>query len=108
MLLKAIPRRRRVFEPRITENPKFQALTPLYPEPDTVDGEADKVKVMLRRNPSQSTSAVRYTPWTGHTTEGYCHFRAMLDKYTKQARLYNVFERVGAVTLLLSGTPLSN
>jgi hypothetical protein len=58
MLLKAIPRRSRVFLPRITENPKFQAPIPLYPEQDTVDGEADKVKVNLRRNPSQSTSAV--------------------------------------------------
>jgi hypothetical protein len=111
MLSKAIPRRSRVFEPRITENPKFQAPIPLYPEPDTVDGEADKVKVKLRRNPSQSTSAVYekiYTPWTGHTTEGYCYFRAMLDEYTKQAPLNNVVERVGAVSLLLSGTLLSN
>jgi hypothetical protein len=58
MLSKAIPRKSRVFEPRITENPKFQAPIPLYPEPDMIDGEADKVKVKLRRNPSQSTSAV--------------------------------------------------
>jgi hypothetical protein len=32
----------------------------------------------------------------------------MLDKYTKQAPLNNVVERVGAVSLLISGTPLSN
>jgi hypothetical protein len=88
MLMKAIPRRDCVFELEITENPKYQAPIPLYPEPDTTVGDADKVKVKIRRNTSQSTSVVyekTYTPWTGHTTEGYCHFRAMLDKYIKQA-----------------------
>jgi hypothetical protein len=83
MLSKVILRRSYVFEPQITENPKFQARIPLFPEPGMVDGEADKFKVKLRRNPSQSTSVVNekiYTPQTGHMTKGYYHFRAMLSK----------------------------
>jgi hypothetical protein len=73
--------------------------------------EVDKVKVTLRQNPVQTTSPIykkTYTPWTGHTVKGYCKFRAMLDEYSRQAPLNNVNKRVGAVILLLSGTPLSN
>jgi hypothetical protein len=64
------------------DNLKFQAPIPLYPEPDETEVEVDKVKVKLRRNPGQTTSPIyekTYTPWTGHTVEGYCRFRATLD-----------------------------
>jgi hypothetical protein len=30
--------------------------------------------------------------WAGHTVEGYCKFRAMLDEYIKQPPLNNVNE----------------
>jgi hypothetical protein len=70
-----------------------------------------KVKVKLRKSPTVASSPSyekSYTPWTGHTVEGYCKSRAMFDEYIKQAPLNNVNERVNAVSLLLSGTPLSN
>jgi len=35
MLSKMVPRKSRGFETRVTENPKFQAPIPLYPEPGT-------------------------------------------------------------------------
>jgi hypothetical protein len=111
MLSKMVPQKSRGFETRVTDNSKFQAQIPLYLEPDKTEAEVNKVKVKLQRNPAQTTSPIykkTYTPWTGHTVEGYCQFRATLDKYTRQAPLNNVNERVGAVTLLLSGTPLSN
>jgi hypothetical protein len=95
----------------VTDNPHWQAPIPLYPEPDTGETEIKKVKVKLRRNPTVASSPTykkSYTPWTGHTVEGYCKFRAMLDEYIKQAPLNNVNERVNTVSLLLSGTPLSN
>jgi hypothetical protein len=69
------------------------------------------VKVKLRRNPTVASSPTyekSYTPWTGNRIEGYSKFRAILDKYMKQAPLNNVNERVNAVSLLLSRTPLSN
>jgi hypothetical protein len=40
--------------------------------------------------------------------QGYCHFRVVLYEHTKQAPLNNVIERVGVVSLLLSGTLLAN
>jgi hypothetical protein len=69
------------------------------------------VKVKLQRNPiigSSPTYEKSYMPWTGHTVEGYCTFRAMLDEYVKQAPFNNMNEWVNAFSLLLSGTPLSN
>jgi hypothetical protein len=57
---------------------------------------------------SSTTYEKSYTPWPGHTVEGYCKFRTMLDKCIKQSPLNNVNERVNTVSLLLSGTPLSN
>jgi hypothetical protein len=111
MLSKMVPWKSCGFETRVTDNPKFQAPISLYPEPDETEAEVDKVKVKLQRNPAQTTPPIykkNHTPWTGHTVEGYCRFQATLDKYTQQAPFNNVNERVGAVTLLLSGTPLSN
>jgi hypothetical protein len=99
------------FKTQVTDNPKFQALIPLYPELDKTETEVDKVKVKLQRNPGQTTSPIykkTYTPWTGHTVEGYCQFQARLDEYTQQVPLNNMNERVGAATLLLGGTPVSN
>ena len=69
------------------------------------------VKLKLRRNPTVALSPTyekSYAPWTGHTVEGYCKFRAMLDEYIKQAPLNNVQERAAAITYLLCGTSLSN
>jgi hypothetical protein len=94
----------------VTENPRWQAPIPLYQEP-TGETKIEKVKVKLLRNPtvaSPPTYEKSYTPWTGHSVEGYCKFRAMLGECIKQAPLNNVNERVNAVSLLLSGTPLSN
>jgi hypothetical protein len=59
----------------VTDNPRWQAAIPLYPEPDTDETELEKVKVKLRRNPTVASSPTyekSYTPWTGHTVEGYC------------------------------------
>jgi hypothetical protein len=73
--------------------------------------EIKKVKIKLRRNPMVALSPTyekSSTPWTGHTVQGYCKFRAMFDEYIKQAPLNNVNERVNAVSLLYRGTPLSN
>jgi hypothetical protein len=70
-----------------------------------------KVKVKLRRNPTVVSSPIyekSYTPWTGYTVEEYCKFRVMIDEYIKQAPLNNVNKRMNAVSLLRSGTPLSN
>jgi hypothetical protein len=67
----------------MTDNPRWQAPIPFYPEPDTGETEMEKVKVKLRRNPTVASSPTyekSYTPWTGHTVEGYCKFRAMLDE----------------------------
>jgi hypothetical protein len=84
----------------------------LYPEPVTVDGEPDKVKAKLRRNPSQLTSVVYeeniYPMDWSYDHVGYSHFRAMLDKYKKQTLLNNIIECVGTVSLLFSGTTLLN
>ena len=38
------------FKTCVTDNPRFQAPLPLYPEPDMVDAEVDKVKVKLLIN----------------------------------------------------------
>jgi hypothetical protein len=57
---------------------------------------------------SLPTHKKSYTQWTGHTVEGYCKFRATINECVKQAPLNNVNEWVTAVSLLLSGTPLSN
>jgi hypothetical protein len=68
----------------VTNNPHWQAPIPLYPEPDTGETEIKKVKVKLRRNltvASSPTYEKSYTPWAGHTVEGYCEFRVMLDEY---------------------------
>jgi hypothetical protein len=107
MLSKIVPRKSHGFETRVTDNPEFQVLIPLYPESDKTEAEVDKVKVKLRRNPGQTTlpiygktyTGVRISPWAGHTVEGYCRFQAMLDKYIQQALLNNVNKRVGAFTL---------
>jgi hypothetical protein len=64
-LSKMVPRKSRGFETRVTDNPKFQAPIPLYPEPDEIEAEVDKVKVKLRRNPVQTTYPIydkTYTP----------------------------------------------
>jgi hypothetical protein len=50
----------------------------------------------------------KLNPWTGHIVEGYCKFRAMLDEYIKQDPLNNVNDRVNAISLLFSGTSLSD
>ena len=108
MLSKMVPQKSRGFETQVTKNPKFQAPIPLYPEPDMTELEVDKVKIKI---PGQTTSPIyekTYTPWTGYTVEGYCKCRATLHEYMQQAPLNSVNERVGAVTLLLSGTPLAN
>jgi hypothetical protein len=111
MFSKLTPRKSSDFEVQVTNNPCWQAPIPLYAEPNTCETEIKKVKVKLRKNPmvaSSPTYEKSYTPWTGHTIEGYCKFRAILDEYIKQAPLNNVNEWVNAVSLLLSGTPLSN
>jgi Reverse transcriptase (RNA-dependent DNA polymerase) len=111
MFSKAIPRKPIGFEIRESENQSWKAPIPLFPEPDSGNTETEMVKVKLRRYPTVASSATyekSYTPWAGHTVEGYCKFRAMLDEYIKQAPLRNINERVPAVSYLLSGTPLSN
>ena len=108
---KLVPRKSGDFEARVTDNPKHKAPIPLFPEPDSTEGVLAPVKVKLRRNPEQPKSELYekfYTPWMGHTVEGFCKFRAMLDEYTSNAPLTNVNERVSAVSILLSGTPLAN
>jgi hypothetical protein len=73
--------------------------------------EIEKVKVKLLRNPTIALSPNHeksYTPWTRNTVEGYCKFRVMLDEYIKQISINNLIERINSVSLLLSGTPLSN
>jgi hypothetical protein len=77
MISKLVPQKLRCFKIQVKENPKFQALTPLYPESDATVLEVDKVKVKLRQNPVQTTLPTyekTYTPWTGHTIKGYCKF----------------------------------
>ena len=111
MMSKLVPRKLGDFEARVTDNPKHKAPIPLFPEPDSTEGVLAPVKVKLRRNPEQPKSELYekfYTPWMGHTVEGFCKFRAMLDEYTSNAPLTNVNERVSAVSILLSGTPLAN
>jgi hypothetical protein len=73
--------------------------------------EIKKVKVKLLRNPTVASSLNNeksYTPLTGHTVEVYCKFRAMLDEYIKQSPLNYMNERMNAISLLLSGTPIRN
>jgi hypothetical protein len=111
MFSKLIPRKSAGFEVQVTDNPRWQAPIPHYPETNTGETKIEKVKVKLRRNPTVASSPTyekSYTPWTGHTVEGYWKFRAMLDEYIKQAPLNNVTERVNAVLLLLCETPLSD
>jgi hypothetical protein len=58
--------------------------------------------VKLRRNPTVASSPTyekSYMLWNGHSVEGYCKSRAMLDEYVKQAPLNNVNERVNTVSL---------
>jgi hypothetical protein len=98
MLSKMVPRSRAGLKRELW----FQAPIPLYLEPDKMKKEVDKVKVKLQRNPGQRTLPIyekAYTPWMGHTVEGYCRFQATLDEYTRQAPLNNVNKRVGAITL---------
>ena len=86
MFSKLIPRKSNGFEVRVTENPRWQAPIPLFPEPNEGETGTEMVKLKLRRNPTVTSSPTyekSYTPWTGHTVEGYCKFRAMLDKYIK-------------------------
>jgi hypothetical protein len=95
----------------VTDNPHWQTPIPLYPELYTCETKIKKVKVKLRRNPTVASSPTyekSYTLWTGHTVEGYCKLRAILDENIKQAPLNNVNERLNAVSFLLNGTPLSN
>jgi hypothetical protein len=95
----------------VTDNPRWQAPIPPYPEPDTGETEIKKVEVKLRRNPTVASSPnyeKSYTPWTEHIVEGFCKFRAMLDEYIKQASLNNLNERVNALSLLISGSLLSD
>jgi hypothetical protein len=90
MFSKLIPRKSSGFEVQVTNNPRWQAPILLYPEPDTGETEIEMVKVKLRRNPTVASSPnyeKSYTPWTGHTVEEYCKFRAMLDEYIKQVPL---------------------
>jgi hypothetical protein len=90
MFFKLIPPKLSGFEVQVTDNPCWQAPIPLYPEPDMGETEIKKVKVKLRRNPTVASSPTyekSYTPWTGHTVEGYCKFRTMLEEYIKQAPL---------------------
>ena len=47
MMSKLVPRKARGFETHMTENPTFQALIPLYPEPDVAGTKVDKVKVRV-------------------------------------------------------------
>jgi hypothetical protein len=111
MFSKLIPHKSSSFEVQVTNNPHWQAPILLYPEPYTDETEMVKVKVKLRRNPTVESSPTyekSYTPWTGHTLKGYCKFRAILDEYIKLAPLNNVNEQVNAISLILSGTPLSN
>jgi hypothetical protein len=100
-----------LLENRRTAFLKFQALILLFPESNEMEREVDKVKVKLFRNPSQANSSIfgkTYTPWTGHTVEGYCNFRSRLNQYVQQAPLNNLKKRVGAITLPSSGMPLAN
>jgi hypothetical protein len=81
MFSKLIPRKSPGFEVQVTDNPRWQAPIPLYPEPDMGQTKIEKVKVKSRRNPTVATSSTHensHTLWTGHTVEGYCKFRAML------------------------------
>jgi hypothetical protein len=48
MFSKAIPRKPTGFKVRKTENPRWKALIPLYPEPDSGNEETETVKVKLR------------------------------------------------------------
>ena len=76
----------------MTKNPSWKAPIPLFPEPDKGETGTEMVKLKLRRNPTLASSPTyenSYTPWTGHTVEGYCKFRAML---VKQVPLNNVQE----------------
>jgi hypothetical protein len=73
MFSKLIPRKSSGFEVQVTDNPRWQAPIPLYPEPDTGETEIKKVKIKTRRNPmvtSSPTYEKSNTPWTGHTVEG--------------------------------------
>jgi hypothetical protein len=95
----------------VTDNLCWQALFPLYPDPDTGETKLKKVKLNFHRNPTVAsfpTYEKSYTLWTGNIVEGYCKFRPMLDEYINQAPLNNVKERVNTVLPLLSRTPLSN
>ena len=58
MFSKAIPRKPTGFEVRKTENPRWKAPIPLYPEPDSGDTEIKMVKVKLRRDPTVASSAL--------------------------------------------------
>jgi hypothetical protein len=102
MFFKLIPRKYSGFEVRMTDNPRWQAPIPLYPDSYTGETKFKKVKVKLRRNPtiaSSPTCEKSYTPWTVHTVKGYCKFRAILDEYIEQAPLNIVNGRVNAVSL---------
>jgi hypothetical protein len=52
MFSKLILRKSSGFEVRVTDNPRWQAPIPLYPEPDTDETKIKKVKVKLRRTPT--------------------------------------------------------
>jgi hypothetical protein len=73
MFSKSIPRKPTGFEVHETENPRWKAPIPLYPEPDSGTEETEMDKVKLRRDPTVAMSATyekSYMPWAAHTVEG--------------------------------------
>jgi hypothetical protein len=56
MFSKLIPHKSSGFEVWVTNNLCWQALIPLFPEPNTGEIEIEKVKVKLRRNPTIASS----------------------------------------------------
>ena len=73
MFSKLIPHKSTGFEVLVTENPRWQAPIPLFPEPDKGETGTEKVKLKLHRNPTVASSLTyekSFTPWTGRTVEG--------------------------------------
>jgi hypothetical protein len=108
---KLIPYKLAGFEVLVTNNLHWKAPILHYPEPNTGEIKIEKIKVKLSRNPttlSFPNFEKSCTPWTGHTVEGYCRFRAILVEFIKQALINNLNKRVNAVSVILSGTSLRN
>jgi len=89
-----------------SRNRRFDAPIPLFAEEDHVDLD-QKLKVKLRQNPETATpkNEKEFILWSGHTAEGYCKWRDMLQQYIDHFPLDTPVKKFNGATELLFGNP---